>query len=56
MSEEVWNDGGFVGTIKKYDIEPHAPTEYENMDDYDVRNGFGMRMRNARSRFTREEC
>lgn len=53
--EEQWIKADFKGVIKKYDLEPKSPTEYENLDDYDVRNGFGGRFTVVRSRFDKEE-
>ena len=53
--EEKWIDADFKGTIKVYDLEPKAPDEYENLDDYDVRHGLGGRFTVVHSRFDREE-
>ena len=53
--KEKWYQGGFKGDIKPYDTEPHAPKEYENLDDYDVRHEFGGHVRFVKSRFLREE-
>ena len=54
--DEEWNDCDFVGTIKKYDLEPKAPSEpVENLDDYDARNGFGSKMCIVKSRFNYTE-
>jgi len=53
--DNEWRSCNFTGTIKKYEIEPKVIEEYENIDDYDVRNGFGSRVTITRSRFDREE-
>ena len=51
-----WGDCDFSGIIKVYDLEPKAPQEpVENLDDYDVRHGFGGKVRFVSSRFNREE-
>ena len=53
--EEKWIDADFKGIIKVYDLEPKAPNEYENLDDYDARHGIGGRFTVIHSRFDKEE-
>lgn len=55
MNEEEWIDCTWVGTIKVFEKEPKKQENVEVIDDYDMRNKLGSRVRNVKSVFVRME-